>query len=199
MHTARMLKFRWILVLIVLLTTVFQHANAQIRSEADVISRIARHWNCREEVSVQGGRADLVTATHAFEVERASKWKNSIGQSLWYGLQLNKKPGIILIIEDRSDYKYGIMLGSALQYAGLSDRIDVYHYPDDLNLSGSSGTSGRSSSSYGSSYKSPSTSTGSYWISSTGKRHNRGCRYYQNCKGRSGSSREGVACKICGG
>ncbi|TXB68334.1 hypothetical protein [Phaeodactylibacter luteus] len=86
MHTARMLKFRWILVWIVLLTTVFQRANAQIRSEADVISRIARHWNCREEVSVQGGRADLVTATHAFEVERASKWKNSIGQSLWYGL-----------------------------------------------------------------------------------------------------------------
>lgn len=38
-----------------------------------------------------------------------------------------------------------------------------------------------------------------YWISSTGKRHNSGCRYYQTSKGRPGNSDEGVPCKICGG
>lgn len=38
-----------------------------------------------------------------------------------------------------------------------------------------------------------------YWISSTGKRHNSGCRYYRNCQGRPGTASEGVACKICGG
>lgn len=38
-----------------------------------------------------------------------------------------------------------------------------------------------------------------YWISSTGKRHNARCRYYQTSKGRSCTANEGIACKICGG
>lgn len=38
----------------------------------------------------------------------------------------------------------------------------------------------------------------SYRISSTGKRHNSRCRYY-NSAGRAGSANEGVACKVCGG
>lgn len=38
-----------------------------------------------------------------------------------------------------------------------------------------------------------------YWISSTGKRHNSNCRYFQTSKGRPGGATEGVACKICGG
>lgn len=38
-----------------------------------------------------------------------------------------------------------------------------------------------------------------YWISSTGKRHNSNCRYYQTSQGRPGVATEGVACKICGG
>lgn len=43
------------------------------------------------------------------------------------------------------------------------------------------------------------TQAGSYWISSTGKRHNSRCRYHGTGKGRSGSATEGQACKICGG
>jgi hypothetical protein len=37
-----------------------------------------------------------------------------------------------------------------------------------------------------------------YRISSTGKRHNSRCRYY-NSAGRAGTASEGVACKVCGG
>jgi hypothetical protein len=40
---------------------------------------------------------------------------------------------------------------------------------------------------------------GGYWISSTGKRHNANCRYYQTSRGRPGAGNEGVGCKICGG
>jgi hypothetical protein len=40
---------------------------------------------------------------------------------------------------------------------------------------------------------------GSYWISSTGKRHNARCRFYGTGKGRSGSASDGVVCKVCGG
>jgi hypothetical protein len=45
---------------------------------------------------------------------------------------------------------------------------------------------------------SPATEGGGYRISSTGKRHNSRCRYF-NSAGRAGSANEGVACKICGG
>ena len=39
----------------------------------------------------------------------------------------------------------------------------------------------------------------SYWITtSSNKRHNPGCRWYANSKGRPGTATEGIACKICG-
>lgn len=45
----------------------------------------------------------------------------------------------------------------------------------------------------------PAASGASFWISDSGKRHNSGCRYFQNCKGHGGTAGDGVACKICGG
>ena len=40
----------------------------------------------------------------------------------------------------------------------------------------------------------------SHWITfSSGIRHNAGCRYYQNSKGRSCEPNDGRACKVCGG
>jgi len=47
--------------------------------------------------------------------------------------------------------------------------------------------------------KSEAETGGKYWISSTNKRHNSSCRYYQKSKGRSGAKSEGQACKVCGG
>jgi septal ring factor EnvC (AmiA/AmiB activator) len=38
-----------------------------------------------------------------------------------------------------------------------------------------------------------------YWISGTGKRHNKNCRYFGTGKGHACGPSEGVACKICGG
>ena len=38
-----------------------------------------------------------------------------------------------------------------------------------------------------------------YWISSTGKTHNKSCRYYRACKGHASDTPSGVNCKICGG
>ena len=47
--------------------------------------------------------------------------------------------------------------------------------------------------------KSEADTGGEYWISSTNKRHNSSCRYYQKSKGRSGAKSEGQVCKVCGG
>lgn len=59
------------------------------------------------------------------------------------------------------------------------------------------------SPSISSSAREPQTSTeqeGGYWITtSSGIRHNSGCRYYRNSKGRPCGPNEGRACRICGG
>ena len=50
------------------------------------------------EVRLEDGtRCDLLTDTHAYEVEAASNWKEAIGQSLHYALVTDRKAGIILI------------------------------------------------------------------------------------------------------
>ena len=42
-------------------------------------------------------RCDVVTETHAWEVEWIKKWNQAPGQAVLYGLLLNKKPGVILL------------------------------------------------------------------------------------------------------
>ncbi len=38
-----------------------------------------------------------------------------------------------------------------------------------------------------------------FWLSSTGKRHNKSCRYYGTGRGRPCAPNDGVPCKLCGG
>ena len=64
-------------------------------------------------------RCDCLTATHAVEVDFATKWYEAIGQSLYYGLQTGKRPGILLIIEKPKDLKYWIRLNSTINHYGL--------------------------------------------------------------------------------
>lgn len=45
-------------------------------------------------------RIDCLTKTHAIEFDFAEKWAESIGQALYYSYMTNKKPGIVLIIEN---------------------------------------------------------------------------------------------------
>lgn len=52
-------------------------------------------------------RIDCLTDSHAVEFDFAGKWGESIGQSLYYAAVVHKKPGIVLIIENKeSDDKY---------------------------------------------------------------------------------------------
>jgi hypothetical protein len=64
-------------------------------------------------------RCDCVTSTHAIEFDFGNKWGEAIGQSLNYGLQTGKKPGIYLIIEKPEDYKYWIRLNSIIEHYKL--------------------------------------------------------------------------------
>jgi hypothetical protein len=51
-------------------------------------------------------RVDCLTDEYAVEVEFAPKWKESIGQALFYGIKTGKKPGVVLIIEKETDERF---------------------------------------------------------------------------------------------
>ena len=84
------------------------------------------------EFSFDGGRVDLVLDSLAIEIEWAKNWQESIGQSLWYSLNTNRKPAIILLMNDESDYKYFLRLNSTLEYVGLNDDLKVFLFPHDF-------------------------------------------------------------------
>lgn len=79
------------------------------------------HCGTREVILSDRARVDCVTATHAIEFDFAPKWAESIGQALYYGYALNKKPGIVLIIENADkDQKYINRVKSVAEIYGIT-------------------------------------------------------------------------------
>ncbi len=101
------------------------------KGEAWYQERIAAALKGKREAKVENGRVDVLTKTHAIEVERASGWKQAIGQALWYAFQTGKEAGIVLIVEDeKRDRAHAIRLGSVIDANKL--RIKVWLWPDDF-------------------------------------------------------------------
>ncbi len=165
------------------------------QSEDDYTDLIHQRLGGEREVGVQSGFVDILTDEHAIEVEFAGKWKQSIGQALWYGLQTGKKPGIVLIKERNYDNKYIIQLGSALQYGDLTQQINVWVWPDDFR---GASTTNQPPESYGTPHQR--ITEKSYWLTTSSKiRHNSSCMYFKKTRGVYCEKEEGVACKKCGG
>ncbi len=104
------------------------------KNEAYFIEKLTEQLGGKSEVQVEGGRMDILTDEHAIEVEWASNWKESIGQSLWYAMQENKKPRIIMLLKKEVERKYFMMLNSALRHAKLeieTEYIRLYEIDDD--------------------------------------------------------------------
>lgn len=171
-----------------LLLLAFTGAGQQY--EKDYITLIQQQLGGQTEVTLTGGRADIVNDVYAIEVEFANKWKNAIGQALWYGLQTTKQPGIVLVLRESSDYNYAVQLGSALSYAGLDESIKVWLWPNDFPDAGALRAVAAPVAT---------TATG-YWLTtSSQKRHNAQCRYFHNSTGRTCTATEGTACGLCKG
>jgi hypothetical protein len=180
--------------LLLLLSLCFVRiANAQ--PESWYAERIASALHGTTEYPVENGRVDVVTNDYAIEVKRADDWKHAIGQSLWYALQTNKKPGIVLIVLDENDWKMGIRLNSTLQHAGLADKVKVWYYPADFQ----DGNATTLKQEFQQAKKSDPRAT-NYWLSSnSGVRHNSRCQWYETSKGKYCTVSEGRACGKCGG
>jgi len=138
----------------------------------------------RTEVTAgDGTRCDILTGSYAIEVDFARKWGEAIGQSLNYGFQFNRQAGIVLILEKPSDRKHLIRVNSIIQHYDLPIKVwEVLAY-EQSSAPATSSTSNVS---------------GDFWISSTGKTHKQGCRYYGKGNGRYTKKTSGNDCKICG-
>lgn len=64
-------------------------------------------------------RCDCLTKDLAIEVDFAKKFYEAIGQALHYGRKTNKTPGVLLIIEKKSDLKYLRRLHLIIKYYKL--------------------------------------------------------------------------------
>lgn len=94
--------------------------------ETEIVKQLATLWELDPERHTEvptpdGSRIDLLTNTHAYEVDWAEKWAEGVGQSLYYGLVTERKPGLLLIIKDRDrDRKYYLRALSVCGKHGIS-------------------------------------------------------------------------------
>jgi hypothetical protein len=59
---------------------------------------VAAQWGATPEYrTFDGSRVDVLTDTHAWEVEWVKKWQEAIGQSLYYAAATNRRPAILLL------------------------------------------------------------------------------------------------------
>ena len=72
--------------------------------ESDYQTIFLEYVNGHEEVVLDDrSRVDIITNEHAIEIDYANKWAEAVGQSLFYALKTNKKPGIVLILKDNKN------------------------------------------------------------------------------------------------
>lgn len=76
-----------------------------------------------EVIMPDGSRCDVVTKTHAIEVDFARKWAEAIGQSLHYSVLTGKLPGILLILEKDSDQKHLERLNNVIKKRNLGIKV----------------------------------------------------------------------------
>ena len=56
-----------------------------------------------EWVLPDGSRIDILTEDIAWEVEWSDKWPEAIGQSVFYAMAMDRKPGVYLLLRGNKD------------------------------------------------------------------------------------------------
>lgn len=103
-----MKKFLFIFIFSLLVLPAFAQSKSHLYLEKNYQDAWCKaNGGSLEVVLYDKARVDCVTPDYAIEFDFAKKWGESIGQSLYYGTVLNKKPGIVLIMENGyKDQKY---------------------------------------------------------------------------------------------
>jgi len=103
-----MKKFLIAIIFTLIILPTFAQSKSHLYLEKDYQDAWCKaNGGALEVVLADKARVDCVTPDYAIEFDFAKKWGESIGQALYYGTVLNKKPGIVLIMEDGyKDKKY---------------------------------------------------------------------------------------------
>ena len=103
-----MKKILFIFAFTLVVLPAFAQSKGHLHLEKDYQDAWCRaNGGSLEVVLYDKARVDCVTPDYAIEFDFAKKWGESIGQALYYGTVLNKKPGIVLIMEEGvKDKKY---------------------------------------------------------------------------------------------
>ena len=74
-------------------------------------------------------RVDVLTDEYTIEVDFAYKWAESIGQSLHYAKMLDKKAGVLLVVNGDEDHRFVMrLMGVAIKY---NITVWIWDYSDD--------------------------------------------------------------------
>lgn len=149
---------------------------------------LCRLLSGKKEVSVPGGRIDILTADSVVELDRLHKWHEGIGQVLHYAHMTGKSPVLALMAYSRSPES--LRTNTIRRLALVEKTCQAYGVhllvllPQKMRIIGENPDVG--------------TETG-YWINlRTGVRHRPGCRFYRNtAEGRPCGPDEGRPCSLC--
>jgi len=127
---------RWpeVIDLVLIVITVFILIFVALLKEAQALERDYQIEWCdlfngeMEFVLPDRARVDCVLPEYAIEFDFGKKWAESIGQSIFYASQLNKRPGIVLIMRSEKDCKYLNRLRETVAFGGLG--ITVWQVGD---------------------------------------------------------------------
>jgi hypothetical protein len=81
-----------------ILPTIVLHP-AETRQEPYWAAALTAAMHGRQEVKINHGRIDVLSATYAIEVDWLDKWHEGLGQALHYSIATGKAPAVALIIK----------------------------------------------------------------------------------------------------
>lgn len=87
------------------------------------------HGGVTEYENADHTRVDCLTKTHAVEFDFANKWAESIGQALHYGLMTNKKPKVVLILDNP---KTQMVYYKRVERLSKKYKFDTEYVTDDI-------------------------------------------------------------------
>ena len=115
------------IVLILFSISMFSQTKQNEKYYQDKFAKIV---NGETEVRLDDGtRADIVTDKYAIEVDFGAKWAESIGQSLSYAIQLEKKAGVLLVISGEDEIRFLDRLMTVAVEHGI--QVWIWNYTDD--------------------------------------------------------------------
>lgn len=91
-----------LIALLLIITTTASPA----ATEREIQQRICAGLELEHTVP-DGGRVDCLSATYAIEIDWSPKWAEALGQSLYYAVETDKLPAVILICREKISVCFG--------------------------------------------------------------------------------------------